>query len=105
MTEIIDPVDYIALHQNEDAFDFPMAYCWRAYYRETVYGEYLPLLEPPNEPRPIVNQQVIEHRVIKTHDRELTRKVLDHEGSIKYLLEKQKEREDRQKGSPKHKYA
>lgn len=32
---------------NEDnLIDFPCSYSWRAYYQETIYGEYLPALEP-----------------------------------------------------------
>ena len=91
----IDQADYIALHSNEDAFDFPVAYCWRAYYREIMYGEHLPSIEPPREASPLLNQQVIEHRVIKTHDRQLTRKVNDLEGAVKYLLDKKDKPRDK----------
>jgi len=76
--------------QGENAIDFPCSYCWRAYYEETFYGRYLPSIEPLAEEPEI--KEIIEHRVIKTHDKQLTRKVLDNEGAIKYILGKLKER-------------
>lgn len=52
---------------------------------------YLPAIEPrQTEPAKTEASQVIEYRVIKTHDRQLTRKVLENERAIKYLLGKQK---------------
>ena len=33
-----------------EGFDFPCSYVWRAYYEETVFGRYLPALEPKELP-------------------------------------------------------
>jgi len=76
--------------QGENAIDFPCSYCWRAYYEETFYRRYLPSIEPPAEEQPKAEEYVVEHRIIKTHDKQLTQKANELEGAIKYLLEKQK---------------
>lgn len=74
----------------DDPIDFPCSYAWRSYYRETMYGEYMPRLESESK-EPSEPPEVIDYRVIKIHDKQLTRKVNDLEGAVKYLLaEKQK---------------
>ena len=67
-------------------FDFPCSPTYRGYEAE-LNGEYLPHIDM--EEKPPQDVEVIEYRMIKTHDRQLTRKVLDNENAIKYLLDKQ----------------
>lgn len=93
-----DQIDYIALHPKENAFDFPCSYAYRAFYQEMMYGEYLPSIEPNELILQDRQSPVTEYRVVKVHDKQLTRKVNDLEGIIKYLLKKEEDKQKRHRG-------
>ena len=82
-----DDIDYIALHQGEGAIDFPCSYIWRAYYEETLYGRYLPPIEPSpyqGEVKPVIITRGLtpkerdELNQLKAHALFLERKLNEH---------------------------
>ena len=74
---------------GKNAFDFPMAYCWRAYYQETFYGEHLPYLEPEQKPPQDIEVRYIHHNVNDT--RRVFAKLNAVDRVVKYLLNKELE--------------
>ena len=79
----------------EDPVDFPCSYSFRAYYRETMFGEVLPDIEQ-KETMP----QDIEVRHTYFHvdnSRRITAKLNALDGAVKYLLEKEKQKGGKKK--------
>jgi len=74
----------------EDPVDFPCSYSFRAYYRETMFGEILPPLEPKEPPQDVEVRHIYHH--IDNTQRVMNR-LDDLERPIKYLLEKDKQKE------------
>lgn len=69
----------------EDPVDFPCSYSFRAYYRETMYGEYLQPLEPRQKP-----QQEVRYVYLHVdNSRRITSKLNALDNAVKYLLKKE----------------
>lgn len=53
---------------DPNLFDFPCSYSWRAYYEETMYGRYLPALDPEvpeRDPVEVVVKHIYVHEYPK----------------------------------------
>lgn len=82
----------MAVEQNLNLIDYPCSYSWRAYYQETMYGEYLPALEPPE--LSYITAQHIEPEFTR-HQWDMVRQIQNHiidlENKIMELRAKKKE--------------
>lgn len=78
----------------EDPIDFPCSYSFRAYYRETMFGEYLPPLELREPPQDVEVRHTYFHI---DNSRRITAKLNALGGAIKYLLQKEQQKGGKKK--------